>query len=35
MRLIDGSFWEYSLALPGNHFKDLITGGVASSSTPE
>jgi hypothetical protein len=34
MRLIDGTFWEYSLGLPGNHFKELLTGGVASSSTP-
>jgi hypothetical protein len=35
MTLIDGSFWEYSLALPASHFKELLTGGVASSSTPE
>jgi len=33
--LIDGSFWEYSTALPGNHFLNLIAPGVvASSSTP-
>ena len=34
MTLTDGSFWEYSLELPGSHFKELLTGGVASSSTP-
>ncbi len=33
--LIDGSFWEYSSAFPGNHFKELLTGGVAAGSTPE
>jgi hypothetical protein len=32
--LIDGSFWEYSSDFPGNHYKELLTGGVASSSTP-
>jgi hypothetical protein len=31
--LIDGSFWEYSTAFPGNHFMELLTGGVAASST--
>jgi hypothetical protein len=33
--LIDSSFWEYSTAFPGNHFKELLTGGVAASSTPQ
>jgi hypothetical protein len=33
--LIDSSFWEYSSAFPGNHYKELLTGGVAASSTPE
>jgi sugar lactone lactonase YvrE len=33
--LIDGSFWEYSSALPGNHYEELLPGGVAASSTPE
>jgi hypothetical protein len=33
--LIDSSFWEYSSAFPGNHFKELLTSGVAASSTPE
>jgi hypothetical protein len=32
--LIDSSFWEYSTAFPGNHFMELLTGGVATSSTP-
>jgi hypothetical protein len=34
MTLTDGSLWEYSLSLPGNHFKQLLASGVASSSTP-
>jgi Putative Ig domain len=34
--LIDGSFWEYSTALPGNHFKNLLgSGTTVSSSTPQ
>jgi Putative Ig domain len=33
--LIDGSFWEYSSALPGTHFKNLLGAGTTvSSSTP-
>jgi hypothetical protein len=35
MTLTDGSFWEYSTAFPKNNlFKELLTSGAASSSTP-
>jgi Peptidase family M23/SdrD B-like domain len=32
--LIDGSFWEYSSAFPGNHFMEVLSSGAVASSTP-
>ncbi len=35
LTLTDGSFWEYSTALPSaDPFEELLTSGAASSSTP-
>jgi hypothetical protein len=32
--LSDGALVEYSPLLPGNHFRQLLSGGVISTSTP-
>ncbi len=30
--MTDGSLWEYSPNFPGNHFEEILSGGVASSA---